>query len=912
MGFVRQHADTWRRDVPGARWFKADLHIHTVDDAPGGAVQPPADFDMTSPSSKQLEKYARQFLDAAVANGVQVLGLTPNCPRLGETGGLSAAWHIVEAWNQATHDNGVPYRQQIFAVFPGFMPRLNDGRGGLDLVFLFDPEIGCERYLGLFDLVMQGRSPWNGEQVTTASLRADGASELLRDNWRQDRVAAAERTWDYLSLAPDAFGQTGLLGTPSEHIGREDFDAGELAALELPMNSLPDEALLGQPWVKDFVEKHRLACFHSSGARSADDIGKRHVWVKLENPTIEALRQAFIASRTRIRIGHELDEEGSWQDLDEPPDALQYERPWLKSVTVDGGAAFFGPAPQDGPVRFEFSPDLTCVIGGSMTGKSTLLDGLRVHVDAPLPQDAQTRQQVSERATERFLAGAAAVELECPGRDPTASAHERWPAVFFAQGELKSLTQDPDAVQQILARLKASVSDVIGQCERRLQEHDRELNQLARRLAELDDQIEEAEQALKRGTEAQDALTAFSDAGVDDFNSATASASTWRDVTHAVDEVVAQAGAVVSSVEAVALPDFDDSGDDVTARLLEEWRSASEAAQDLRRNLVEVQQTVAEVLRTRESRRDELRVQVDRILAAEGFDGARISEFQELNARASLLDSYRANLDGLRATSSDLKASFDSTLQSRHELVDEHRRLFDEILRTVDEQFDGHLAGRRIDDGRPAPLEDFILSLGQRGITRWWNDNDGTRRPSPQELLERLDQRSLEKVGMSSTVQQTFRRCMTPAKRRELAALRCLDRYLLEFKTSDQSFRPLDKLSGGQRVNLLLSLLLATSDSRPLVIDQPEDELDNRFLFETLLPALHRLKGRRQVIVATHNANIVVNGDADQVIQLDAEGEHGYIACAGAIEDPTVRDAIVQTVDGGDEAFRLRRLKYGF
>ena len=113
-------------------------------------------------------------------------------------------------------------------------------------------------------------------------------------------------------------------------------------------------------------------------------------------------------------------------------------------------------------------------------------------------------------------------------------------------------------------------------------------------------------------------------------------------------------------------------------------------------------------------------------------------------------------------------------------------------------------------------------------------------------------------------------------------------------------------------MNLLLSLLLETNDERPLVIDQPEDELDNRFLFETMLPALKRLKGHRQIIVATHNANIVVNGDADQVIQLEATADRGHVARSGAIEDPAIRDAIVQTVDGGDEAFRLRRLKYGF
>ena len=128
----------------------------------------------------------------------------------------------------------------------------------------------------------------------------------------------------------------------------------------------------------------------------------------------------------------------------------------------------------------------------------------------------------------------------------------------------------------------------------------------------------------------------------------------------------------------------------------------------------------------------------------------------------------------------------------------------------------------------------------------------------------------------------------------------------------DGSYRRLDELSGGQRVSVLFSLLLETEDSRPLVIDQPEDELDNGFLFETVLPALKKLKGRRQVIVATHNPNVVVNGDADMVIQLEATAKHGRVACSGAIEDPAVRDAIVRTVDGGEEAFRLRRHKYGF
>lgn len=85
-------------------------------------------------------------------------------------------------------------------------------------------------------------------------------------------------------------------------------------------------------------------------------------------------------------------------------------------------------------------------------------------------------------------------------------------------------------------------------------------------------------------------------------------------------------------------------------------------------------------------------------------------------------------------------------------------------------------------------------------------------------------------------------------------------------------------------------------------------------LWGTVLPALRRMKGRRQTILVTHNANIVVNGDADLVVQLEAEAEadRGRVTIAGAIADPKVRRAIVDTVEGGRDAFELRMIKYGF
>ena len=337
---------------------------------------------------------------------------------------------------------------------------------------------------------------------------------------------------------------------------------------------------------------------------------------------------------------------------------------------------------------------------------------------------------------------------------------------------------------------------------------------------------------------------------------------------------------------------------------------------------------------------------VERALAERGFDAAKLREIQELNRQAALLPSYEANLDQTRKRLAESEASFDRLHKERQSLVQAQREAFDQVISEVEHEFEGRIRARRIENGVVELLDSFLRSLKQKGITRWWNDLAGDRKPSPEKLAELVDRElakrqywksafdasnaaerpdpargesdpalfesSLGEVGMSDAVQSTFLESLTRARQRELAAIRCPDHYVLEMQMDDGGYRHLNALSGGQQVSVLLSLLLETDDNRPLVIDQPEDELDNRFLFETVLPALKKLKGRRQVIVATHNPNVVVNGDADMVIQLEATANRGRVACSGAIEEPAVRDAIVRTVDGGEEAFRLRRQKYGF
>jgi energy-coupling factor transporter ATP-binding protein EcfA2/DNA-binding transcriptional regulator YdaS (Cro superfamily) len=126
--------------------------------------------------------------------------------------------------------------------------------------------------------------------------------------------------------------------------------------------------------------------------------------------------------------------------------------------------------------------------------------------------------------------------------------------------------------------------------------------------------------------------------------------------------------------------------------------------------------------------------------------------------------------------------------------------------------------------------------------------------------------------------------------------------------SAEAIFKDAADLSRGQKCTALLPLLLARTQN-PLVIDQPEDNLDNHFIYETVVNSIQRLKKKRQMIFITHNANIPVLADADLVIVMNSDGKIGYIEKSGSVDD--CREQIVDLLEGGREAFELRRKRYG-
>jgi energy-coupling factor transporter ATP-binding protein EcfA2 len=144
----------------------------------------------------------------------------------------------------------------------------------------------------------------------------------------------------------------------------------------------------------------------------------------------------------------------------------------------------------------------------------------------------------------------------------------------------------------------------------------------------------------------------------------------------------------------------------------------------------------------------------------------------------------------------------------------------------------------------------------------------------------------------------------------ELEVVEIEDQIRIELNvatTEEPIFKDAAELSRGQKCTALLPLLLARTKN-PLIIDQPEDNLDNHFIYETVVNSIRRLKGQRQMIFITHNANIPVLADADLIVVMNSDGKMGYVEKCGSVDE--CREQIVDLLEGGREAFELRRERY--
>lgn len=130
----------------------------------------------------------------------------------------------------------------------------------------------------------------------------------------------------------------------------------------------------------------------------------------------------------------------------------------------------------------------------------------------------------------------------------------------------------------------------------------------------------------------------------------------------------------------------------------------------------------------------------------------------------------------------------------------------------------------------------------------------------------------------------------------------------------DILYKEVGVLSLGQKVVAMLDFLLAYSDYskdfRLLIIDQPEDNLDNRYIYRHLVQQFRDVKAQRQIILATHNATIVTNSMTDQVVIMESDGVNGWIESQGYVSEKYIKNHIINQLEGGKDSFKHKMSIY--
>lgn len=387
----------------------------------------------------------------------------------------------------------------------------------------------------------------------------------------------------------------------------------------------------------------------------------------------------------------------------------------------------------------------------------------------------------------------------------------------------------------------------------------------------------------------------------------------------------------------------------------EEVGSAFSNVLNARRNLINaLRDGVSESLATAISTRAEGTEEQSAAAAVSEKIGSFDDRYDEVKRRST---AHQAKLDELasverrRTQAAELLASHRRDRQSvgdpfaahdamRHVLVDLYRKrsdllaeetakltkLSDGLLRatvnrgyglaSVEERFRGFIQGSGVRGGKVEqffaalraesdPLATWELVLGElEKLLLLEEDATHTSETTP----------NLTRLGFPVADQQRARTKMTVDGWLDLTLTPIRDEPLFEYQTKENEFIAFSAASAGQQATALLRVLLAQAGV-PLIIDQPEEDLDSQVV-QDVVTRLWAAKQKRQVIFASHNANLVVNGDAELVVACDyrKQGDQsgGRVKLEGAIDIPAVRDEITQVMEGGEKAFRLRKARYGF
>lgn len=232
---------------------------------------------------------------------------------------------------------------------------------------------------------------------------------------------------------------------------------------------------------------------------------------------------------------------------------------------------------------------------------------------------------------------------------------------------------------------------------------------------------------------------------------------------------------------------------------------------------------------------------------------------------------------------------------------------------------------------KSALVEEFRELIGRKnnGFERDIGDSESSEgillpliQASPNNIKEKLSELKQKIVDIhcsnsdvvDSVIDQRFTKHIQTLRPEQIDRIQVwFPNDFLEVKYSlkgQARFSSVEQGSPGQKTAALLAFIFSYGEE-PLLLDQPEDDLDNHLIYDLIVTQLKKIKSKRQVIIATHNANIVVNGDAENIVALDIRRGSTQIVAQGGLQEKAIRDQVCRIMEGGKDAFRLRYKRLG-
>jgi ABC-type cobalamin/Fe3+-siderophores transport system ATPase subunit len=683
-----------------------------------------------------------------------------------------------------------------------------------------------------------------------------------------------------------------------------------------------------------------LARILNSDAHSLNAVGRnanrdqRITRFKMETPSLEGLRMALETADTRVRI-----EEG-----------LPAIVPVVQGVHFQG--AFL-----DGEA-ITFSPNLTCIIGGRGSGKSTAFESVCLLggppsedvtvIDSDVWPDIVSLCYIDETGQQHNLGRSKFGDVE--NLDEPASGSAAFPIESYRQGATNEISKrvqdDPlalltfldkliqvekeidaeDAIREDLVELAPQITKAAGNVAR-IPEREKELKLKTDQLQRLregkgEDVIKLQQQLVgeKRARAEIEASLAKLGGAVTSEAITTITAEIRASVSgHEIELGAPEATKIATDTGAyeTAVTGSTDALRKVTADYVATvkaqvtaWRTKESATtaqieqkkqellkHGIRLDMPFIQKLVSDEATARENVR-KLRLWVPELERLKKLHADLLKRrwaARQVVAKHRVAFAARASA-ALKGTLSDLFVTlkFDESA-----LAPDAERLIVEAMgwRTLQ-----HLKARALINDLTLPvLLECVRKRDTKPITALRNaeTNAGVFPQNEAELLlERIAEPDL--LSQLETVAVHDRPKLSVTKK--MPGIGGLAKFVP---------RDFKKLSLGQQQSVLLALMLTSESRAPLIVDQPEDNLDSEFIYKTLVPVIRAAKERRQVIVVTHNANIAVLGDAELIVALKATSERAQVVTRGSIDHPPTCEAACNILEGSREAFDRRAAVYG-